>query len=166
LPYPYDFKDETLPASQALCIRRATTLANLEAALDELFGEVDAYLRELDVEPAGPPFVCYHSTGPSLVDVEAGFPVDQPLPERLQIKTLRLEGGSAVSTMLSRPHEPLTFAEEALRGWLDKQCLDAVGPLIAVHLAWPPAGQTRKGRMKLIQRVEVAPLGVEGQQGP
>ena len=164
MPYPYEFIEDSIPSWQALCIRRTTTLAGIERALDGLFGEVADYLRELDVEPAGPPFACYHSIGAEELDVEAGFPVDRTVPSRWEIRAVRLDGGPAVITTHTGAYEPVTYAEAALRGWLAKQCLEAVGPLIEVHLADPmQAVEPRRGRIKLIQRVEPGPVTGQGE---
>jgi hypothetical protein len=159
MPYPYEFKDEDFPPSYALCIRRTTSLPTVEATLAELFAQVAAYLREIAVEPSGPPVAFYHAITEREVDVEAGLTIDRVIPPHREIRTVELAGGPAVSLTLSRADEPVSYAEEAMRGWLDKQCMGAVGPLIEVRLSSSSRSDgLRRGPIKLIQRVEAAPL--------
>jgi effector-binding domain-containing protein len=133
MPYKYRFREEDVPAQHALCVRRTTTLPNVEAVVREILSEVAEYVKELGVEASGPPFACYHAIGTDSVDVEAGLPVAAPGRSRWQIRAIELLGGPAVVLSHAGPYEPVTYAAEALDGWLAKNERKAEGPLIEVY---------------------------------
>jgi hypothetical protein len=156
MPYPLEFKDEYFPPQQVLCIRQTTTLAEASSKVRELADEVADYLRELDVEPTGAPLACYKSIGSVEIDLEVGFPVDRPIAPRGRIKTVRMEGGPAVTATLRRPDIPVTWSEQAIQNRLVKQCSEAVGPLIEVDLSYKEPA-SRQGWRKFVQCVEQGP---------
>ena len=72
------------------------------------------YLGELGEYPVGAPFVAYYNMDMQDLDMEIGFPVSKPLPDRGEIKSSALPAGKIAATMHIGPYDTVGPAYEAL----------------------------------------------------
>jgi effector-binding domain-containing protein len=114
----YELQEVILMNQPVVSIREITTLANLGAALAEVYLRVGEYLKERGVEPCGPPFARFYSVEESRVDVDAGFPVEMEVPRRWRIRCSHLPGGPALTLWHTGPYDRMASAYDAIDGWL------------------------------------------------
>ncbi len=65
-----------------LVVRARTKLENLPQLIGESYGKLCAYLETLGETVSDVPFVAYYNMDMQALDVEIGFPVANPLPEK------------------------------------------------------------------------------------
>ncbi len=92
--------------------------------------------------PVGPPFTRVHALGGRLqvdssVDLEAGIPVDAPVPDGGPVVMGMLPGGEVASTYHIGPYARLCEAEAALSAWVKRQGRKAAGASWMVYWTDP-----------------------------
>ena len=65
-----------------LCVRATTSVQNLPALIGGSYGKMAAYLAELGESISDMPYVGYFNQDMNALEVEIGFPVAKPLPEK------------------------------------------------------------------------------------
>ena len=96
-------------------------------------------LARQGVQPQGPPFARYTRT-PERIEVEAGYPVSEPIDDHEDVIASGLPGGPAViGDYVGRP-ERIGPAYAELSGWLRGHGFDAAGPHWESYLAGPEDG--------------------------
>ena len=123
-----------------MTIRTSTTQDQLGATFQEVLPEVDAEILNAGVRPTGPAFAIYHEFSPDKVDMEAGFPVDQPIPTSGRVAGRELPATLAAVTWHHGAYEGLSAAYEAVQAWLTEQGLQASGPPWEVYWTGPMDG--------------------------
>ena len=101
-----DVEVRLLPAQPVISIRATVKVADLAATMDDRLSALRDYLQRHGVQPAGAPFVRYHTfpnIGPDTeavgdleTDVEEGVPVTEALPGEGRIASGELPGGPVV----------------------------------------------------------------------
>ena len=113
------------------------------AALGEHYGErmqaLSDYLRRHGVQPAGPPFVRYHTFNETETDVEFGLPVGEPGPGEGRIVSGALPGGPALVVTHVGAHDKLGNAYARLRAGLQARDREPDGPLWEVYYWMDPS---------------------------
>ena len=137
-----------------LSIRRTVELAHLSEAQGESLRELWASIQRRGVEPAGPPFVRYHTFGETETDIEVGIPVVEAASGSGQVAAGELPGGAAVTTWHIGSHDGLDEAYARLDAWLKEHERDADGAVWEVYTwidpvlepdpaAWPAPSEWR-----------------------
>src|SRR6266542_3301605 len=63
-------------------IRAQVPMSAMSKNVTKLFKEMNAYIKQQKIEPAGPPFLRFHVIDMAgEMDIEVGFPVAAPLPD-------------------------------------------------------------------------------------
>ena len=101
-----------------LSIRRTVELARLSEAQGESLRDLWGSIQRRGVEPAGPPFVRYHTFGETETDLEVGVPVVEASPGEGQVGAGELPGGPALTTWHLGSHDGLGDAYARLDAWL------------------------------------------------
>lgn len=123
-----------------------------------------AYLRQQSAQPAGHPFVRYHTFDADTTDVEVGIPVAAALPGVDSIKPGILPGGPALTTWHVGPHVKLGDAYARIAAGLEAQGRAAASPSWEVY-AWidpsqEPDSTSEEGstdwRTQLVQPITAA----------
>ena len=125
----YHIENRTLTSQATAVIRSRIPAAQLRPWLVGAYRELDRYLTDRGIRVCGPPFARYARRG-SVVEVEAGFPVPGPVPDRGRITASRLPGGSAAATVHHGRYQDLDPACQAVTGWLRER------GLVATELHW------------------------------
>ncbi len=133
----YEIEQILLERRPTATIRTTTTLANIGAALQEIYGAIEEYLKELGVQPAGAPFARFYSVGPQEIDVEAGFPLASEVHSRWRIRCSELPGGPAIATFHVGPYETMSAAYEALDEWAREHERETAGAPWEVYFSDP-----------------------------
>jgi effector-binding domain-containing protein len=103
-----------------LSIRQTVALAKLTQAQGESLYELWRLLRDRGIEPAGPPFVRYHTFGEAETEVEVGVPVaDAVAVHGLgRITGGELPGGRVVTTLHLGAHDRLADGYGRIQEWV------------------------------------------------
>jgi len=100
-----EFKEQKL--QPVLSIRTRTALADLPNVIGESYHRIAAYLEELGEQPADAPFTAYYNLDMQDMDVEMGFPVARPLPDRGDIKVGEIADFKVSTYMYKGPYSEL-----------------------------------------------------------
>ena len=82
-----------LACQPIVSIRETVQVAALGEAQGDMLRDLVRFLRQQGVEPAGPPFVRYHSFGDTITDLEVGVPVDGPVTAQGRVVPGELRAG-------------------------------------------------------------------------
>src|SRR5512132_2917390 len=110
-----------------LSVRAVVPIVQLAAAQDAALKAVWAHLQQQGVQPAGPPFVRYHSFGKAESDVEVGVPVVEDTTGDGRVTAGELPGGSVVSAWHLGSHDRLQDAYARLQAWLQAHDREPAG---------------------------------------
>lgn len=132
---PCVIKDQ--PVQPVLAVRTRAAVQDLPAVLGRIYGQVAHYLGSLGEPVAGPPYVAYYNMDMQDLDIEAGFPVNEPLNGKDEIQPGMIPAGQAVSTVYSGPYSGMTPAYEALMAFMREQGLQATGVAYEIYIDDP-----------------------------
>jgi effector-binding domain-containing protein len=138
---PYEIELKELPDRYVVTARTTTTPDNIGEAFQELLPEVDAEILNAGVRPTGPPFAIYHVYQQDTVDMELGFPVDEPVPTTGRVIGRELEASPAAVTFHHGPYESLGQAYRAVEAWMRENGREASGPPWEVYWTGPMDGE-------------------------
>ena len=122
--------------------------------LDQLFGEVFAYLGQHRINPAGPPIGIYHDEGyrEQDADVEIAVPVTDPVPEGEWVKPRRLPAVDEMACLIHQgSYETIGGTYGQLMGWVEANGYRLSGPPREVYLRGPESGKDASGYVTEIQ---------------
>jgi effector-binding domain-containing protein len=111
-----------------LSIRGTIRTEQLGQAMGDRIEALTGYLERIGVQPAGPPFVRYHTFSETETDFELGVPVAEPVEGEGQVAAGELEGGPALSTWHFGPHDKLGDAYARIEAALDEHHREPAGP--------------------------------------
>ncbi len=124
---------ENQASQSAISIRATIAEKDLATHVPRSFSMILSYLNELGEQPTGVPFCAYYNIdtqnlgGTGLWDVELGFPVSRPLPERGEIKSTRIREGKAVSYTYKGSYSGLGLAYAKITEWIKANAYKPIG---------------------------------------
>lgn len=118
-------------------IRRRVRTGELPAFFDDVFHEVFDALKDAGVEPSGAPFARYRGAVGETVDVEAGFPVAEPVPVSGELVAGALPAARAVEAVHTGPYDTMRTTYEAIEAWLAEQGLTALDDMWEIYESGP-----------------------------
>lgn len=101
-----------------ISIRETVAIAALGEAQDAMLQALSGYIAQHGVQPAGPPFVRYHTFRETETDLELGVPTGEPAAGEGRVAAGVLPTGPAISTWHLGAHDRLGEAYERLHLWL------------------------------------------------
>lgn len=119
---------EELPPQPVLSIRATIPVARLGDTMGERIRVLSQFLRERGAQPAGPPFVRYHTFGETDTDMEFGVPVTEPTAGDGEVGGGELPGGSAATTWHLGAHDRLGEAYGRIERWRREHGREPAGP--------------------------------------
>ncbi|HSV32059.1 MAG TPA: GyrI-like domain-containing protein [Atribacteraceae bacterium] len=123
--YTFEVRDQK--AQPVLSIRKKTTVEKLPDLIGESYTKIMDYMNELGEQPAGVPFTAYYSLDMHDLDVEMGFPVTRPLPEKDEIKAGETPAGKIVSTMYKGPYAGMEEPYTEMAKWINDNGYKSTG---------------------------------------
>jgi effector-binding domain-containing protein len=133
----YEFEIKEIEPQPVASIRLKCKAAEVGPIINEILPEIFKYLEGRGVHPCGPPFTCYHGYAGDEVEMESGFPVSEPQPEKGRIKSGELPGGTVAATVHAGPYEDLPKAHDALHEWIQDQGREPAGKQWEYYLTDP-----------------------------
>lgn len=129
-----------LTPQPVLSIRTTIQTVDLGEAVGERISAIGSYLRQSGAQPAGPPYVRYHTFEESESDFELGVPVVEPVAGEGRITRGELPGGEAAATWHTGPHDTLGDAYARIAAWLKEHHREPDGAPWEVYY-WIVLGQ-------------------------
>ena len=123
-------------------IRERRPSPDIPGFLSGAFGELFGRLGLLGVQPAGHPFVIYHAFGPIDIDAEVCVPIDEGVSATGRIGSRELPAVTVARTLHVGPYDDLGAAYRALTEWINRNGLEAAGPVRERYLNGPGYGAT------------------------
>lgn len=118
-----DIKLNDRPEVPTAGVRKKVRMDELTDFFSHAFTETMSVLTSQGRQPAGPPFGKYYGMPGAMVDVEAGFPVTEPVTGSGEVRPGTLPGGRIVEAVHVGPYDTMaqTYAAiekfVAARGW-------------------------------------------------
>lgn len=106
-------------AQPILFIRTRTAVENLPKVIGESFRKIIQYLNELGEQPVDAPYTAYYNLDMQDLDVEIGFSVAKPLPEKDEIKSGEIPRGKYVSCMYKGPYSQMDQTYNEMFQWIE-----------------------------------------------
>ncbi|MBK5243866.1 MAG: GyrI-like domain-containing protein [Eubacteriaceae bacterium] len=111
-----------------ISIRTKTSVEQLPHLIDESNRKMAAYLNELNETLSDVPFVAYHDiTDNEALDVEIGFPVANPIPEKGDIKSGTIPAGLLIFSMNRGPYNKMKPLHREMLQWIEKNGFEGTG---------------------------------------
>ncbi len=152
---------QQLDPQPVLSIRATIQIADLGEEMGNRIPALLDYMKQNGAQPAGPPFVRYHTFGDNETDFEIGIPVMATIPGAGRIAAGELPGGPAITTWHIGPHIKLGEAYTRINDFIKEQGREPEGPAREVYYwidpiqnfdtsTWDPS----TGRTQLIQPIK------------
>ena len=135
MEYKVEVKD--LEDRYVAAVRVQTTPDRIGQTYGEVLPEVDAEILNAGVRPVGPPFAIYHAYGDDSVDMEAGFPLPEPIPTSGRVVGRELPATLAAVTWHVGPYTKIGEAHRAVEAWIAEQGKEQNGPPWEVYWRGP-----------------------------
>ena len=123
-----DVEIRQIDPQHVVSIRGTIRTEQLGEAMGDRIGALTSYLQQSGVQPAGPPFVRYHTFDETQTDFELGIPVAEPVEGEGRIAAGELEGGPAITTWHFGAHDKLGDAYARVEDALAEHGREPSGP--------------------------------------
>jgi len=133
----YEIEIKDLEDRYVATVRVQTTSDKIGPTYAEAITEVDAEILNAGARPVGPPFAIYHSFESDRVDMEAGFPLPEPISTSGRVVGRELPATLAAVTWHVGPYTKLGGAYRELEAWLAYQGKEPTGPPWEVYWTGP-----------------------------
>ncbi|MCM4084370.1 GyrI-like domain-containing protein [Paractinoplanes hotanensis] len=134
----YHIESRVLTAQNTAVVRGSMPTERVPAWMAGVYEQVNRYLTDRGIRTDGPPFARYTFHG-GAVDVEAGFPVLEPIRDGGRVVSSRLPGGTAAVTTHYGRYEDLALAYQAIADWMKERGVESAGPHWEVYYTNPAA---------------------------
>ena len=115
----FDLKVENQAAQPVLAIRTITSMENLPAVIGDSYAKIANYLTELGEQPGYAPYAAYYNVDIHDLDVELGFPVSRPLPEKNEIKAGQIPQSQIVSCLYKGAYSEMEAPYMEIMNWIE-----------------------------------------------
>jgi effector-binding domain-containing protein len=112
---------------QALVIRTKASVRQLPQLIGESYAKLAGYLAELGEVVTDVPFVGYHNMDMENLDVEIGFPVAGPLPDKDNMTSVAFPEGYAVFCMYRGAYGEMAGVYDEMARWIGENNLLSAG---------------------------------------
>lgn len=105
----------------AVAVRVITSLEEMPEVVGRSYQQVFGQLAAAGVQPAGMPFICYHTMDMAALDIEIGVAVERPVAGEAPVGATTIAGGRRGVAVHHGPYEQLAEAYHGLTEWLTAQ---------------------------------------------
>lgn len=135
-----------------MSVRTISSVSKLPLLIGETYERIMVYLKELDVNPTGPPFVCYYNLDMEHLDVEIGFPVEDVLPGEGDLCPSEMIQGKTVSYLYNGPYEKMEEAYNEMNDYIRTYGFKPKGMSYEIYYNSPMDVQSKE---ELLTRIEL-----------
>jgi effector-binding domain-containing protein len=139
---PYEIEVVERSQEDAAVVRARVPHDGIGAFIGTAFGEVMAAVGGHD-GIVGPPFARYSLADESGFEVEAGFPVADPVTPTGRVEAATLPGGTVATLVHTGPYEGLGAAYAALEAWFEAGDYAPAGAPWESYLDGPEVAEPR-----------------------
>jgi effector-binding domain-containing protein len=154
----YEITERVLVETPTAVVRHRLEVPEIAAWMGPAFGRVMRTVAAAGLTISGMPFARYLRVdgAAACFDVEAGFPVAQPLPRRADddVEPSTLPGGPAAVTVHVGPYDAMEPAYEAVESWIAGRGGTPDGPPWECYLS-EPSGDPATWRTEVVQPYRV-----------
>lgn len=127
-----------IEAVNVLAIKATVPSAEVGAKLGELYPKLMEYMKEKEIQMAGPPYSKYYSWDPEgESEMEAGVPVAGEAEGEGEIEFIELPAVKVVTSLHVGPYEAIGPVYEAIQKYIEKEGLKIAGAVWEVYLTDP-----------------------------
>ena len=124
-------------AQPTAVMRDNVPVDEMPAFFAKAFATTYAVMQRQGRQPAGPPFGLYHGMPGRTVDVEAGFPLSEPITPQDGVVDGILPGGPAVEAVHVGPYDTLQETYTDVLRWMGEQGMKPTGLMWEAYLTDP-----------------------------
>ncbi len=146
---------EDRPERPIVSVRTRAAVQDLPQLFGQIYGALMQYMSELGAQPAGEPFAAYYNMDMQNLDVEIGFPVSKPLPDRGDIQGGALPAGKYAATMHIGPYDTVGPAYEALTQYVKASGYEPAGAAYEFYFSGPET-QPEEIRTQIVYPLKIA----------
>lgn len=117
----YEIHRETRFAQPTVATRATLAVTEMREWFPKAFAATYGQAVSQDATVTGPPYARYHMVGEGRFEVEAGFPVSEPITPVGDVYPGTLPGGTCAVTSHIGPYDGLSGAYRALEDWISAQ---------------------------------------------
>jgi effector-binding domain-containing protein len=139
----YDVNFVELPEQHTAVRRGHVPHTGIPEFLGGAFGAVGAALGMAHLEPAGPPFAKYAMHEDGTWDIEAGFPVIDPIEGNGDVEPGLLPGGTVATTVHQGSYDRLSDAYLAVQAFVEAGGMTPTGDAWESYLDEPDVAEPR-----------------------
>lgn len=137
----YEVSERVLVEQPTAVQRRRLQVPEIGPWIGPAFARIMEVVDAAGLRPVGMPFARYQQVvgAAATFEVEAGFPVDRPLPVGTaeDVQPSRLPGGPAAVVLHIGPYDAMTPAYEAVEKWVAEHGGTAEGPAWECYFSEP-----------------------------
>lgn len=125
----YEIEDRVLVEQPTLVMRGKVAVQEMPDFLGKAYGAVETRAAEAGAGFAGPAFARYRALDERFeeFEVEAGFPLVEPIEGDGHVFASNLPGGRAAATWHVGPYDELGSAYEAVMKWITERNRNPIG---------------------------------------
>jgi len=123
----FTFEVSEQKTQPVLSIRTRTKVEVISDLIGASYMKIIDYMDELGIEPEGAPFTAYYNMDMQDLDVEMGFPVAGPMPDKGEIQSREIPAGKVVSIMYKGPYSGMEKPYNAMSKWIVENGYEPVG---------------------------------------
>ncbi len=120
-----EFRVEERAEQPAVSMRTQVPMSELPAFFERAFPAIMGHITAAGQHPAGPPFALYRNQDMDNFDIEAAFPVAEPMAVEGELQAIVVPGGKVCTTILTGPYDGLPQAWEALTNYATSEGLES-----------------------------------------
>jgi effector-binding domain-containing protein len=136
----YEIQVREVNPQPILSIRAIVPTLNSIQFFDEACSEMQAYLKQVDVQTVGPAMSLWHSAPgeiPDASDIETCLPIERPAPSAGRMRYSELPAGLQAFTVHHGPYDDMVNAYDAVWHWIQEHDYKMAGPPRDVVLVGP-----------------------------
>jgi effector-binding domain-containing protein len=123
----FDLKVEEQAVQPVLSIRTRTSIENLPAIIGECYAKIANYMAELGEQPQYAPYTAYYNLDMQDMDIEIGFPVTKPFPEKDGINAGQIPPGKIVSCLYKGAYSEMEAPYKEIMQWIADKGYEPTG---------------------------------------
>ena len=145
---------EEMDAVQYIGIRRMAKVSELADVFTDRYGQLDAFCKKHNIEPAGMPMAFYHTWDGIETDLEAAFPVAKKVSGEGDIHYGTMPAMQVVSAVHYGPYESSESTHMAIDSYLEQNELVNNGPVCEIYMNDPSTVAPEEIQTKIMYPVK------------